>query len=96
MFARVWLLPRCQPWPQTLTMVNGSRNGGAWRVTSWQRYKPAQRQIRHRHFRLLQRKPDFDAAKIALFLLDPHPKMPDMGLSRKEAADLAAYIATLK
>jgi hypothetical protein len=24
---------------------------------------------------------DFDAAKIALFLLDPHSKMPDMGLS---------------
>jgi hypothetical protein len=38
--------------------------------------------------------PNFDAAKIALFLLDPHPKMPNM--SRKEAADLAAYIATLK
>jgi mono/diheme cytochrome c family protein len=37
-----------------------------------------------------------DAAKIALFLLDPHPKMPDMGLSRIEAGDLAAYIATLK
>ena len=34
--------------------------------------------------------------KIALFLLDPHPKMPDMGLSRTEAADLAAYIASLK
>jgi hypothetical protein len=42
------------------------------------------------------KKPDFDAAKIAPFLLDPHPKMPDLGLSRKEAADLAAYIATLK
>jgi mono/diheme cytochrome c family protein len=40
--------------------------------------------------------PDFDAAKVALFLLDPHPKMPDMGLSRSEAADLAAYIATQK
>jgi hypothetical protein len=31
-----------------------------------------------------------------LFLLDPHPKMPDMGLSRSDAADLASYIATLK
>ena len=40
--------------------------------------------------------PGFDAAKIALFLLDPHPKMPDMGLSRTEAADLAAYIELLK
>ena len=47
-------------------------------------------------FPSIAKKPDFDAAKIALFLLDPHPKMPDMGLSRKEAADLAAYIATLK
>jgi hypothetical protein len=35
-------------------------------------------------------------AKIAFFLLELHPKMPDMGLSRREAADLAAYIATLK
>jgi mono/diheme cytochrome c family protein len=41
-------------------------------------------------------KPGFDAAKIALFLLDPHPKMPDMGLSRTDAGDLAAYIGTFK
>lgn len=34
----------------------------------------------------------FDASRLALFLLDPHPKMPDMGLSRAAAADLAAYI----
>jgi mono/diheme cytochrome c family protein len=47
-------------------------------------------------FATIAGKPDFDAAKIALFLLDPHPKMPDMGLSRTAAADLAAYIATLK
>ncbi len=47
-------------------------------------------------FASIAKTPDFDAAKIALFLLDPHPKMPDMGLSRTEAADLAAYIATLK
>ena len=46
-------------------------------------------------FPVIAKKPGFDAAKIALFLLDPHPKMPDMGLSRKEA-NLAAYIATLK
>ena len=36
-----------------------------------------------------------DAAKVAMFLLDPHPKMPDMSLTRSEAADLAAYIASL-
>jgi mono/diheme cytochrome c family protein len=47
-------------------------------------------------FAAIAKTPDFDAAKIALFLLDPHPKMPDMGLSRSEAADLAAYIVSLK
>jgi mono/diheme cytochrome c family protein len=47
-------------------------------------------------FATIAKIPGFDAAKIALFLLDPHPKMPDMALSRSEAADLAAYIAMLK
>jgi hypothetical protein len=39
--------------------------------------------------------PGFDRNKVAFFLLDPHPKMPDMSLSRNEAADLAVYIASL-
>jgi len=38
---------------------------------------------------------DFDAERLTMFLLDPHPKMPDMSLTRFEAGDLAAYIATL-
>jgi mono/diheme cytochrome c family protein len=37
---------------------------------------------------------DLDASKLALFILLPHPKMPDMNLSRAEAADIAAYIAS--
>jgi len=47
-------------------------------------------------FSTIARAPNFDAARLTLFLLDPHPKMPDMGLSRTAAADLAAYIASLK
>jgi mono/diheme cytochrome c family protein len=47
-------------------------------------------------FATIAKTPGFDAGRVALFLLDPHPKMPDMGLSRSAAADLAAYIATLK
>jgi mono/diheme cytochrome c family protein len=39
---------------------------------------------------------DFDAAKVARFLLEPHPKMPNMALTRSEVGDLAAYIASLK
>ncbi len=44
-------------------------------------------------FSTIAKKRGFDAAKLALYLLLPHPKMPDMGLSRSEAADLAVYIA---
>ena len=47
-------------------------------------------------FSSIAKRPDFDAAKVAYFLLDPHPKMPNMQLSRAEVADIAAYIATLK
>lgn len=39
---------------------------------------------------------DITAEWLALFLLSPHPKMPDMSLTRNEAADLAAYIRTQK
>ena len=44
-------------------------------------------------FSAMAKEPGIDAARIALYLLLPHPKMPDMNLSRNEAADLAAYIA---
>jgi mono/diheme cytochrome c family protein len=47
-------------------------------------------------FATIAARPDFDASRLALFLLDPHPKMPDMSLTRSEAADLAAYIGSLK
>jgi mono/diheme cytochrome c family protein len=40
-------------------------------------------------------RPDFSAAKLAFFLLDPHPKMPNMALTRREAEEIAAYIARL-
>ena len=46
-------------------------------------------------FATIARKPGFDGGKIAQFLMDPHPKMPDMQLSRDEAKDLGAYIASL-
>ena len=47
-------------------------------------------------FASIARRPDFNPAKIEFFLRDPHPKMPNMTLGRSEAADIAAYIATLK
>jgi len=46
-------------------------------------------------FAVIARRPDFDMNRLAFFLLDPHPKMPNMSLTRSEAADIAAYIATL-
>ena len=46
-------------------------------------------------FATIARRPDLDANRLAFFLLEPHPKMPSMSLTRSEAADLAAYIASL-
>jgi mono/diheme cytochrome c family protein len=47
-------------------------------------------------FAAIARKPDFTPEKVAFFLLDPHPKMPNFPLSRSEAADIAAYIESLR
>ena len=47
-------------------------------------------------FAAIAHKPDFSPEKLAFFLLDPHPKMPSFPLSRNEAADLAAYIGSLR
>ena len=47
-------------------------------------------------FDAIAHKSDFTAEKVAFFLLDPHPKMPNFPLSRNEAADLAAYIGSLR
>lgn len=46
-------------------------------------------------FATIAKIPGFTADRIAIFLRDPHPKMPDMQLSRPETEDLAAYIVSL-
>jgi mono/diheme cytochrome c family protein len=46
-------------------------------------------------FSAIAKLPGFSAENIGQFLLDPHPKMPDMQLTRDEARDLGAYIASL-
>jgi len=46
-------------------------------------------------FASIAKTPGFNADNIAQFLMDPHPKMPDMQLTRDEAKDLGAYIASL-
>ena len=45
-------------------------------------------------FATIARTPGLDANRLAFFLLNPHPKMPDMSLTRSEADDLAAYIGS--
>ena len=46
-------------------------------------------------FAAIAERSGFDAAKIAPFLPDRHPKMSGMSLTRLEAADLAGYIGLL-
>jgi mono/diheme cytochrome c family protein len=41
-------------------------------------------------------RPGFTARRLAFFLLDPHPKMPNLFLTRAEVQDIAAYIAGLR
>ena len=47
-------------------------------------------------FEEIAKRPGFTESGITTFLLDPHGKMPNMDLSRTEAADIAAYISRLK
>jgi mono/diheme cytochrome c family protein len=47
-------------------------------------------------FAWIARAPGRDTAGVAMFLLQSHPNMPDMGLTTKEATDLATYIFSLK
>ncbi|MGY4419945.1 mono/diheme cytochrome c family protein [Bradyrhizobium sp. JR6.1] len=49
-----------------------------------------------RHLLQLRVTQSFSPEKLAFFLLDPHPKMPNFPLNRAEAADIAAYVASLR
>jgi mono/diheme cytochrome c family protein len=46
-------------------------------------------------FATIAKMPDFDASRLALLLLEPHPNMPKLSLSRSDVADLAEYIRAL-
>ena len=71
--------------------VKSSPNAGAPHVIRSRpiRYGP----IRTRRIRLHSTKKQ--ASELKGFLADPHPKMPNMSLSRSEIADIVAYIKTL-
>jgi mono/diheme cytochrome c family protein len=47
-------------------------------------------------FMEIARSVDGDFAVIEGFLIDPHPPMPDMSLTRQEIRDVIAYFATLR
>lgn len=43
-------------------------------------------------FREVAERGDLGGERLRTFLADPHPRMPDMSLTRDEIEDLAAYI----
>lgn len=47
-------------------------------------------------FTAIARSSDFSADRLAYLLLDPHPKMAKLGLSRKAIEDIADYIKSLR
>jgi mono/diheme cytochrome c family protein len=75
---------------------NGERLAERW-CASCHIVSPSQRQgsTDAAPFASIARMPGFDAHRLAFFLLAPHPKMPDMSLSRREAEDIAVFIARL-
>ncbi len=76
---------------------NGKRIAERWCATCHIVSPVQQRGTTHTPpFSEIAKKDHMDAPMLALFLLLPHPKMPDMNLTRSEAADLAAYIVSLK
>ena len=46
-------------------------------------------------FSTIANMPNFSAEKVAFFLLDPHPRMPDFSLTRRQVDDIAGYIGSL-
>ena len=77
-----------------LFMVNNSHGAGVRAVMS-SRNDQRQASSDAPPFSTVARNPNFIVDRLAFFLLDPHPKMPNMSLTRIEATDLAAYIASL-
>lgn len=47
-------------------------------------------------FAAIAQSSDFSAQRLAYLLLDPHPKMAKLALSRTAIDDIAAYIMSLK
>ena len=47
-------------------------------------------------FASIAQRPDEDIDRLAFFLLDPHPVMPNFNLSRDQITDVVAYIRSLK
>jgi mono/diheme cytochrome c family protein len=47
-------------------------------------------------FAAIGKRPGFDQKQLAQSMLAPHPQMPERGLSREQAEDIAAYIRSLR
>jgi mono/diheme cytochrome c family protein len=47
-------------------------------------------------FAAIARHPSFTPERVVAFLFGSHPQMPNMALGRREAEDIAAYIASLR
>ena len=93
--AHVAILLVCLP-ARAADPANGKRLAERW-CAACHVVSDAQRQASTSAptFSEIARPPGFDAGRLAWFLLDPHPKMPNMSLTRSEAGDIAAYIQSM-
>lgn len=47
-------------------------------------------------FMTIAKLPDEELERLSVFLIDPHPKMPNFNLSRQQITDMIGYIRTLR
>lgn len=47
-------------------------------------------------FMTIAKRSDEDLERLSVFLIDPHPKMPNFNLSRQQITDILGYIRTLR
>jgi len=47
-------------------------------------------------FMTIAKRSDKELERLSVFLIDPHPKMPNFNLSRQQITDILGYIRTLR
>jgi len=102
--AVLWALPLDEAGAQTSAMSGNARAGRAFamqvcalcHIVAAGQLTPPRFTTGAPSFRSIANLPSTTALSLQVFLLSPHPTMPNLVLTGSEAADVIAYILSLK